>query len=92
MDTCSLMRALFVPVNEINEALGRNFATPEDLDEADLDAELEMLGEELEDEALEDEVATPSYLMPATPNETPGRKEDADKLDQYGLPSEPIGH
>ena len=58
--------------NEINEALGRNFATPDDLDEADLDAELEMLGDELEDLEEENEEATPSYLLPAQPMSTPG--------------------
>lgn len=78
-------------VNEINEALGQNFATPDDLDEADLDAELEMLGDELEE--LEEEEATPSYLMPATPSVTPGEKEEekASQVDEFGLPSAPIG-
>lgn len=81
-----------IPI-EINEALGRNFATPEDLDEADLDAELEMLGDELEEEFEEEAAeATPSYLMPSTPNEVPGASEPADKVDEYGLPSAPIGN
>jgi hypothetical protein len=72
-------------VNEINEALGQNFATPDDIDEADLDAELDMLGDELEE--IESEEAVPSYLMPAQPSITPGMKEE----DEYGLPSAPIG-
>ena len=82
---------LLVAVNEINEALGRNFATPEDLDEADLDAELEMLGDELEEEMFEEAEATPSYLMPATPNVLPGEKEDK-AVDEFGLPTAPIGN
>jgi charged multivesicular body protein 5 len=56
--------------NEINEALGRNFATPEDLDEADLEAELEMLEDELEEEVAETD-ATPSYLQASSLPDTP---------------------
>ena len=78
---------------EINEALGRNFATPDDIDEADLDAELDMLGDELEEELDELQAdATPSYLMPATPNEVPGTATPANKTDEFGLPSAPIGN
>jgi len=94
---CFLFRSIYFSllfsitiVNEINEALGQNFATPDDLDEADLDAELEMLGDELEE--LEEEEATPSYLMPATPNDTPGLKDQEEKeaVDDFGLPSAPV--
>ncbi|GKZ00671.1 hypothetical protein MPSEU_001019200 [Mayamaea pseudoterrestris] len=79
------MAELMDDFNEINEALGQNFATPDDIDEADLDAELDMLGDELED--LVGEESVPSYLMPAMPSVTPGQKEE----DEYGLPSAPIG-
>ena len=48
-DLADDMAELMEDFNEINEALGRNFATPEDIDEADLDAELDMLGDELEE-------------------------------------------
>jgi charged multivesicular body protein 5 len=82
-DLADEMAELMDDFNEINEALGQNFSTPEDLDEADLDAELEMLGDELEE--LEEE-STPSYLLPATPNVTPGEKDA-----ELGLPSAPIG-
>lgn len=72
------MAELMDDMNEINEALGQNFATPDDLDEADLDAELEMLGDELEEEFLEEqEEATPSYLLPAQPNTVPGLQQPA---------------
>ena len=74
---------------DINEALGRNFATPDDIDEADLDAELEMLCYELEEELQEEaavaDASVPSYLMPSTPNEVPGAKEDS-------IPAAPIGN
>ena len=143
--------------NDINEALGRNYATPDYLDEADLDAELgtcflslvhfnssircdvfilspetlrsviaqccvyalahfstlppfflpdffptanlpfsiEMLGDELEEELAEEAEAdaTPSYLLPATPNmPAPGSQEPAEQVDEYGLPTAPIGN
>jgi len=79
---------------EINEALGRNFSTPVDLDEADLDAELEMLGDELEELDGETEDAIPSYLLPATPSDVPGGKTpaEANKVDEYGLPSAPMAN
>jgi charged multivesicular body protein 5 len=37
--------------NEIQESLGRAYDVPEEVDEAELDAELEALGEEVEFEA-----------------------------------------
>lgn len=91
----SLTRVLLSTTNqnEINEALGANYATPDDLDEADLDAELEMLGDELEEELAEEAEAdaTPSYLLPATPNmPAPGETQPANAVDEFGLPSAPI--
>jgi charged multivesicular body protein 5 len=65
-DLADDMAELMEDFNEINEALGRNFATPDDINEADLDAELEMLGEELEnDEEVLMSSSAPSYLTPA---------------------------
>lgn len=58
--------------NEINESISRAYDIPEDVDEAELDAELEALGEEsmfenqMGEEAmpsfLQDEVAPPSFI------------------------------
>lgn len=86
------MAELMDDFNEINEALGRNFATPDDLDEADLDAELELYGDELEEEVAAESV--PSYLLPAQPNNTPGHKVPvaAGGMDEFGLPTAPIGN
>ena len=85
------MAELMEDFNEVNEALGRNFATPDDIDEAELDAELDMLGEELEEELAEEAAdATPSYLLPATPYESPGQKVEPNKTDE--LPAAPIGN
>lgn len=82
------MAELMYDFEEINDALGRNFATPDDLDEADLEAELDMLDDELEEEGVPAE-ATPSYLqetnLPAHPTTTPGGKTPA-RVDEYGLP------
>ena len=82
--------------NEINEALGQNFSTPDDIDEADLEAELDLLEDELEDEVgtgavpsyLQQEPAMPSAPLPETPSGAPGGKIPAggQKVDEYGLP------
>uniref|UniRef100_A0A7S2HYY0 Charged multivesicular body protein 5 n=2 Tax=Helicotheca tamesis TaxID=374047 RepID=A0A7S2HYY0_9STRA len=86
------MADLMDDFNEINEALGRNFATPDDIDEEDLEAELEMLGDELEEEEELESDAVPSYLqepsLPAQPTSTPGSKvpENGSQVDEYGLP------
>lgn len=82
--------------NEINEALATNFSTPNDIDEADLEAELDMLADELEgDELLGVTDAVPSYLqesttMPPTPTAPLGTRvplaAGGQKLDEYGLP------
>jgi charged multivesicular body protein 5 len=84
------MAELMEDFNEINEALGRNFATPDDLDEADLDAELEMLEDELEEDLEELEAdATPSYLqankLPAHPTGVPGTQMPSAPVDDLGL-------
>lgn len=92
-DLADDMADLMEDFNEINEALGRNFATPDDLDETDLDAELEMLEDELEEDALGEVDATPSYLqtsqLPDTPTDIPGGRVPAQAVDEYGLPAHP---
>ncbi|KAJ3415180.1 hypothetical protein HDV05_005460 [Chytridiales sp. JEL 0842] len=57
------MEDLLEQANEIQETLGRSYGLPDDVDEADLEAELDALGDELFDE--EEEV--PSYLQDETP-------------------------
>merc|ERR1711966_549198 len=91
-DIADDMAEMLEDFNEINEALGNNYATP-DIDEADLDAELDMLGDELEELDVGEE-AVPSYLqgpLPAQPSDTPGSKlpGEEEMLDEYGLPSAP---
>lgn len=50
--------------NEIQESIGRAYDVPEDVDEAELDAELEALGEEQEFEGygMESEGQLPSFM------------------------------
>ncbi|VDK60032.1 unnamed protein product [Anisakis simplex] len=77
--------------NEIQEAMARSYATP-DIDEADLEAELEALGDELELDA------DSSYLdealnAPGVPSREPGAAsavaEGGVAVDEFGLPKVP---
>jgi charged multivesicular body protein 5 len=87
-DLADDMAELMDDFNEINEALGRNFATPDDIDEADLDAELEMLGDEFE--TIDELESEPSYLqasqLPDTPHGLPSAPT-ATHVDEYGMPA-----
>merc|ERR1719469_1666142 len=65
------MADLMEEMNEINEALGRNFSTPDDITADDLDAELDMLEDELEEEDLVGD-STPSYLQDSLPSNPTG--------------------
>ncbi|KAL4891920.1 Snf7 family [Aspergillus ambiguus] len=49
--------------NEIQESISRAYDVPEDVDEADLDAELEALGEETMLESSMGESAMPSFMQ-----------------------------
>ncbi|KAI9879565.1 MAG: hypothetical protein M1830_008099 [Pleopsidium flavum] len=81
------MQDLLEVGNEIQESLGRAYDVPEDVDEAELDAELEALGQEAEFEAaagvgegempsfMQDEVAPPQFVD--EPPETGKVKEAA---------------
>jgi charged multivesicular body protein 5 len=85
-DLADDMAEMMDEFNEINEALGRNFATPEHIDEADLDAELEMLEDELEEEVAGTE--EPSYLQASQLPDTPsGLPSAPTAVDEYGLPA-----
>ena len=76
------MADLMDEFNEINEAMAANYSTPDDIDEADLEAELEFLDDELEAiEETQEAVASakPSYLqdpqLPAQPTLVPGNAQ-----------------
>ncbi|KAI9675491.1 MAG: hypothetical protein M1829_003295 [Trizodia sp. TS-e1964] len=63
--------------NEIQESISRSYDIPEDVDEAELDAELEALGDEVQFEAQSawaEQEGTPSFMMDEVPtfiNEAP---------------------
>ena len=79
-------------MNEINEIMGRSYGVPDDLDEADLDAELMGLEEELESAGMAEETSAtgetslPAYLRPAHAPELPQVSSH-----NVPLPSAPIG-
>ena len=59
-----------------------------------MDAELELLEDELEDHVADLEAdATPSYLQPSslpdTPQGVPGTQVPGQQVDEYGLPAMP---
>lgn len=49
--------------NDIQEAIGRSYDLPEEVDEDELDAELEALGEEVEFEGIGESSGVPAFLM-----------------------------
>lgn len=64
------MQDLMEAGNEIQEAMGRSYEVPEDVDEAELDAELEALGDEAEMEGLgaTGVAEMPGFLQDEVPN------------------------
>ncbi|XP_039677806.1 charged multivesicular body protein 5-like [Perca fluviatilis] len=75
---------------DIQEALGRSYGTPE-IDDDDLEAELDALGDELlmdDDSSYLDDAST----APSFPEGTPGDKSvnrDGVLVDEFGLPQIP---
>eukprot|EP00595_Chromulina_sp_UTEXLB2642_P000012 CAMPEP_0196762038 /NCGR_PEP_ID=MMETSP1095-20130614/1383_1 /TAXON_ID=96789 ORGANISM="Chromulina nebulosa, Strain UTEXLB2642" /NCGR_SAMPLE_ID=MMETSP1095 /ASSEMBLY_ACC=CAM_ASM_000446 /LENGTH=158 /DNA_ID=CAMNT_0042112293 /DNA_START=245 /DNA_END=717 /DNA_ORIENTATION=+ len=74
---------------EISDILGRSYGTPNDIDEADLEAELACLGDELESIDVEQE--TPAYLQPSvalpqqpTSSILSNNNPNKQQLDEYG--------
>ncbi|KAI9033305.1 charged multivesicular body protein 5-like protein [Hyaloraphidium curvatum] len=85
------MEDLLDSANEVQEALGRSYGVPEELDEADLEAELDALGDELleEDEEVPSYLQEPSVAVPDVPDKEPGEKDRSSgkvMVDEFGLP------
>ncbi|KAJ1663566.1 Vacuolar protein-sorting-associated protein 60 [Coemansia sp. RSA 1813] len=80
------MAELLEQANEVQELMGRSYNLPEDLDEQDLEAELDALGDDLEFE----ESDVPSYLNEAEP-EMPELLPDAPDgaISQQPVPEKP---
>lgn len=49
--------------NDIQESISRSYDVPEDVDEAELDAELEALGEEVGFEGIGEESSVPGFML-----------------------------
>ncbi|KAF2642714.1 hypothetical protein P280DRAFT_468030 [Massarina eburnea CBS 473.64] len=53
--------------NDIQESISRSYDVPEEVDEAELDAELEALGEDVELEGIGDSSGVPAFMMEDAP-------------------------
>eukprot|EP00795_Rhopilema_esculentum_P014472 gene14472-5534_t len=88
------MEDMLDQANEVQEALGRQYGTPE-IDDADLEAELDALGDELaydQDAAfLDDALSSPPApdTIPAERDASGSRTKDGVKVDEFGLPELP---
>jgi charged multivesicular body protein 5 len=49
--------------NDIQDAISRSYDVPEDVDESELDAELEALGDEVDFEGIGESSGVPSYML-----------------------------
>ncbi|KAJ2956778.1 hypothetical protein NQZ79_g7444 [Umbelopsis isabellina] len=79
------MEDLMEQANEVQESLGRSYNLPDDVDEADLEAELDALGDDLNFE--EEEV--PSYLQDDVEVPSGLHSENGEgnvQVDEFGLP------
>mmetsp|Transcript_24193 Transcript_24193/g.48943 ORF Transcript_24193/g.48943 Transcript_24193/m.48943 type:complete len:225 (+) Transcript_24193:144-818(+) len=92
-DTMDDMADLLEDTNEINEALSRNYALEEDIDEAELDDELAAIDEQLQLEAELGESETPAYLQDEEPAPAEVTEPAAvpvaaggEQVDEFGLP------
>lgn len=87
------MEDMLEQTNEVMDVLGRPYGVPEDVDEDDLEAELEALGDEYLGELDEDAgFLDAAVAAPDPPSGVPGGKakvQDGVKLDEFGLPELP---
>lgn len=97
-DTQDDLADMMEDMNEINDMMGRSYGVPDEMDEADLDAELACLDDELEGIEAGEE-AEASYLGPAGlpeqptadpagPNPSTALPADGG-MDDFGLPVAP---
>lgn len=80
------MMDMMADANEIQEALGRSYGVP-DVDESELEAELEALGDELQkdaDTSFLDEVTSPT-AVPSVPSSQPSTREPAATASSSGV-------
>ncbi|KAI1395480.1 hypothetical protein F4819DRAFT_478293 [Hypoxylon fuscum] len=68
--------------NEINETLSRGYEVPDDVDEAELDAELELLGAEMEMEGGIEAGGVPDFMRDEVPDFIDEPPETATKVQE----------
>ncbi|KAF9094857.1 hypothetical protein BGX27_001366 [Mortierella sp. AM989] len=80
------MEDIMDQANEIQETLGRSYGIPDDIDEGELEAELDALGDELYEEE------EPSYLEDETLDlpTAESAEPQTERLDEFGLPEGPL--
>lgn len=83
------MSELMEQSEEVQDVLGRSYGLPEEVSEADLLEELNGLEDEIESEAVSDEV--PSYLVnAASASKVDERKAPSVEVDAGGMPRVPV--
>eukprot|EP00127_Corallochytrium_limacisporum_P002268 Clim_evm56s109 gene=Clim_evmTU56s109 len=73
--------------NEIQEALSRSYGLPEEIDDEELEAELDLLEDDIaldEDTSYLDEASA----IPDAPITEPGAKQEESAVDEFGLPAQ----
>lgn len=84
------MEDMFEDANEIQEVMGRTYGMPE-VDEADLEAELEALGDDLALDTDNSFLDTPSIPTREPGADTLPADKDGVQVDEFGLPKLPSG-
>ena len=79
-DTQDDLQDMMEDMNEINDMMGRAYGMPDEIDEADLDAELACLEDELEGFEEGETEAAPSYLQSARMHLAVTRKHGHDRF------------
>jgi len=77
------MEDLIEQANEIQESMSRTYGVPEEVDEADLQAELDALGDDL---GLEEESQVPAYLQSSSNREFPDFVDEPPQAEVRSLP------
>jgi len=75
--------------NEIQETLGRSYGVPEEIDDTELEAELEMLGDDVlldDDTSFLDDATKDIGEVPTDMPEAPPQMPSEGETDQFGLP------
>ena len=86
------MSDLLEDATEIQGALGRTYGVPDDIDEDELTAELDALGDEMRSDknsSFIDEVFTAPEAPDKEPDVGPVKNRDGILVDEFGLPQIP---